>query len=198
MSRRPHRHRRLTVLTAALCLVPLLAACHKKAPLGKPWVRLDLTKEKPFVESTPPGLNEDQVYQQRVAQLGAAEVRDLSHVPPDQLKQFPKGSAADVRVVEQTAGSRLKWRVHAEDGSYVSFVPLGFEKPCAGCKFRFGVRNDKGGVDTIQNSISNPDVVVEVRDNKIYAVNFGLHHDANEKPMTGENARRAKRALGIE
>lgn len=158
MDRRPRRH--LTAIgTAAACALLLLlalAACHKKPPLGKPWVRLDLTKEKPFVESTPPGLNEDQVYQQRVAQLGSAEVRDLSHVPPDQLKQFPKGSAGDVRVVEQTAGSRLKWRVHAEDGSYVSFVPLGYEKPCTGCKFRFGVRNDKGGVDPLYEAGAQP------------------------------------------
>jgi arylsulfatase len=156
MSRRPHCYRHLTVLTAALCLVPLLTACHKKPPLGKPWVRLDLTKEKPFVEAMPPGLNEDQVYQQRVAQLGSAEVRDLSHVPPDQLKQFPKGSAGEIRVIDQTTGSRLKWRVHAEDGSYVSFVPLGYEKPCPGCKFRFGVRNDKGGVDVLYEAATQP------------------------------------------
>jgi arylsulfatase A-like enzyme len=157
MDRRPQRY--LTALAAAGLLLAMafaLAACHKKPPLGKPWVRLDLTKEKPFVEATSPGVNEDLAYQQRVAQLGAAEVRDLNRVPKDQLQKFPTGSAGEIRVIDETTGSRLKWRVHAEDGSYVSFVPLGYEKPCAGCKVRFGVRNDKGGVDVLFTADSQP------------------------------------------
>jgi arylsulfatase A-like enzyme len=150
MNRRPTTHppraaSRAAAACAAVCVLSLVAlvACHKKQPLGKPWVRLDLTTEKPIVEATPPAFSEDQSYKQRVAPLGAAEVRDLTRVPKDQLQQFPKGPAADVRVVEQTAGSRLKWRVHVDDGSYVSFVPLGYEKPCEPCKFRLGVRTAK-------------------------------------------------------
>jgi arylsulfatase A-like enzyme len=127
---------------AAACLLSLLAlsACHKKPPLGKPWVHLDLTKEQPFVELTPPGVNENQVFTQRTAPLGGTEVRDMSKVPPDQKQQFPQSSAGEIRAVEQTASSRLKWRVHVDDGTYVSFIPLGYEKPCPGCKYRFGIR----------------------------------------------------------
>jgi len=136
---------------AAACLLSLLAlvGCHKKQPLGKPWVHLDLTKEKPFVEATPPGVNENQVYSQRIAQLGAAEVRDMSKVPPDQQQQFPKSSPGEIRVVEETTYSRLKWRVHIDDGSYVSFIPLGYEKPCPSCKFRFGIRDEPGHVKVL-------------------------------------------------
>jgi arylsulfatase len=141
MNRRPSRHLP-AIAGAAACLLPLLAlaACHAKHPLGKPWVRLDLTREKPFVEATPPGIDEDQAYKQRIAPLGPAEVRDLSRVPKDQLQQFPKGSAAEIRVLDQTASSRLMWRARVDEGSYVSFIPLGCEKPCGPSKFRFGVR----------------------------------------------------------
>jgi arylsulfatase A-like enzyme len=134
------------VACAAGCLLSLLAlaACHKKKqPLGKPWVRLDLTREYPFVEATPPGITPDQVFKQRLAPLGASEVRDLSRVPPEQRQQFPQSSAGEVRVIEQTTYSRLKWRAHIDDGSYVSFIPLGYEQPCP-CKFRMGVRDSKG------------------------------------------------------
>jgi len=157
MNRRPLRY--LTVVgCAAACLLALLplAACRKKQPLGKPWVRIDLTKEKPFVEATPPGVSEDQVYQQRVAHLGAAEVRDMSRVPAAQQQQFPQSPAGEIRVIEQTTFSRLKWRVHIDDGSYVSFVPLGFEKPCAGCKFRFGVRYAPGKVKVLYELEAKP------------------------------------------
>ncbi len=60
---------------------------------------------------------------------------------------------------------------------------------------RLKVRNAEGGVDTIQNAITNPDVVVEVRDDRIYAVRAGLHHDANEKPMTREQLRRLEEEM---
>jgi arylsulfatase len=144
MDRRPSRHLPAVVCAAACLLSSLaLAACHKKQPLGKPWVRLDLTQEKPFVEAAPPGINEGQAYQQRVATLGPAEVRDLARVPKDQLLLFPKGSAAEIRVLEQASFSRLEWRAHVDEGSYVSFIPLGYEKSCVPCKFRFGVRTAK-------------------------------------------------------
>ncbi|HEV3458473.1 MAG TPA: hypothetical protein VHG32_18080, partial [Thermoanaerobaculia bacterium] len=156
MNRRPLRYPYVAACAAA-CLLTLLAlaGCHKKQPLGRPWVHLDLTKERPFVEATPPGVNEDQVFTQRVAQLGAAEVRDMSKVPPAQQQQFPKSSPGEIRVVEQTTFSRLKWRVHVDDGSYVSFIPLGYEKPCP-CKFRFGVRDEPGHVKVLYELEAKP------------------------------------------
>ena len=156
MNRRPLRYLPVAACAAA-CMLSLLAlaACHKKPPLGKPWVHLDLTREQPFVELTPPRVNENQVFTQRTAPLGGAEVRDMSKVPPDQQQAFPRSSAGEVRAVEQTAGSRLKWRVHVDDGSYVSFIPLGFEKPCP-CKFRFGVRDEPGHVKVLYELDAKP------------------------------------------
>jgi arylsulfatase len=147
------------VACAVACLLSLLAlaACHKKKqPLGKPWVRLDLTRERPFVEATPPGVPEGQVYQQRLAHLGSAEVRDMSRVPAEQQQQFPQSSAGEIRVVDQTTFSRLKWRAHIDDGSYVSFIPLGFEKPCANCKFRMGIRDEPGYVVVLYELAAQP------------------------------------------
>ncbi len=143
----------ITCATAAALALVALSGCHKK-PLGPPWVQLDLTQEKPFVELTPPGISENQVYQQRVGHLGSTEVRDLSKVPADQQQTFPS-SAGEVRVVEQIAGSRLKWRVHVDDGSYVSFTPVGFEKPCDACKYRMGVRTAKG-VEVLWEAMAQP------------------------------------------
>ncbi len=142
---------------AAACLLslPLLSGCRKKQPLGQPWVRLDFTKEGPYVEATPPGFNYTQVFTQRVAQLGAPEVRDMSKVPPDQQQQFPKSSPGEIRVVEQSTFSRLRWRVTVEDGSYVSFIPLGYEKPCT-CKYRFGVRDAPLHVKVLYESDGQP------------------------------------------
>jgi arylsulfatase len=157
MNRRARRY--LPVLAcAAACLLSLLAlaACHKKKqPLGKPWVRLDLTRERPFVEATPPGVAEDQVYKQRLAHLGPAEVRDMSRVPAEQQQQFPQSSAGEIRVLEQTTYSRLKWRAHIDDGSYLSFIPLGYEQPCP-CKFRMGVRDEQGHVVVLYELAAQP------------------------------------------
>src|SRR6202049_2428080 len=126
MNRRRSRSPAVVACTAA-CLLSLLAlaGCHKKQPLGKPWVRLDLTKEQPFVELTPPGVNEDQVFKQRTAPLGATEVRDMSKVPADQKQQFPQSSAGEIRAVEQTASSRLKWRGAARGRGSGGVLPLG-------------------------------------------------------------------------
>jgi arylsulfatase len=157
MNRRPLRSLTVAACAAASVLALLaLAGCHKKAPLGKPWVHLDLTKEGPFVEATPPGVNPDQVFIQRTAPLGGTEVRDMSKVPPAQQQQFPQSSAGEIRVVEQTTLSRLKWRVHVDDGSYVSFIPLGYEKPCPGCKFRFGIRDEPGHVKVLYELEAKP------------------------------------------
>jgi|GEM_PF-836245 len=150
MNRRSSRYLPVAACAAA-CLLSLLAfaACHKKQPLGKPWVHLDLTKERPFVEATPAGVGEDKVFAQRTAPLGGTEVRDMSKVPPDQKQQFPQSSAGEIRVIEQTTFSRLKWRVHVDEGSYVSFIPLGWEKQPCPCKFRMGVRPEPGKVEVL-------------------------------------------------
>src|SRR5579862_7543924 len=157
MNRRPSRSLPVAACAAA-CLLSLLAlaGCHKKPPLGKPWVHLDLTKEGPFVEATPTGVNPDQVFTQRTAPLGATEVRDMSKVPPAQQQQFPQSSAGEIRALEQSTFSRLKWRVHVDDGSYVSFIPLGYEKPCPGCKYRFGIRDEPGHVKVLYELDAKP------------------------------------------
>jgi arylsulfatase len=141
MNRRTVKSIGAAALAATAIGALALAACHR-TPLGKPWVRLDLTKEKPFVELTPTGIPEIQTYQQRTGAQGAGEVRDMSQVPPAQQKEFPKAAPGEIRVVEQMVGSRLKWRAHIDDGSYVSFIPLGFDKPCPNCKFRMGLRDN--------------------------------------------------------
>jgi arylsulfatase len=157
MNRRALRYLPVVACAAASLLSLLaLAACHKKQkPLGKPWVRLDLAREQPFVEATPPGITPDQVFKQRLAPLGAAEVRDLARVPPEQRQQFPQSAAGEVRVIEQTTFSRLKWRAHIDDGSYVSFVPLGYEQPCP-CKYRMGIRDEKGHVVVLYELAAQP------------------------------------------
>jgi hypothetical protein len=133
MTKRQLRNLQLAACAAACLLMSLaLAACHKRGPLGPPWVQLDMTTEKPFVEATPPGISGDQVYQQRTAQVGTTTFH----------------------VIEQTTYSRVKWRVHVDDGSYVSFIPLGFEKPCDNCKFRMGTRSEKKGVTVLYESVA--------------------------------------------
>lgn len=76
----------------------------------------------------------------KISVLGAAEVRDMSLVPPAQLAAFPKRTAGQIRALEQMAGSRLKWRVRVGQDAYFSFIPLGSEVPCP-CTYRVGVRD---------------------------------------------------------
>ncbi|HVT60792.1 MAG TPA: sulfatase [Thermoanaerobaculia bacterium] len=133
----------------SLALLASLAGCRKHTT-GKPWVQLDLTRETPYVEATPPGMPPDQTFKQRVAPLGAQEVRDLAKVPKEQQQQFP-GKPGEIRVVEQVPGSRLRWRTHLGDGAYISFIPLGSENGCA-CKFRFGIRDDQMQIHVLFDS----------------------------------------------
>src|SRR6185295_16961875 len=129
---------------AALLLV-LLAACQKPAaaPSGPPWVRTDFWEKKPIVDFSPFESKWGRPSIQRIAFLGAEEVRDLSKVPAAQLIAFPKRTAGQIRALEQVAGSRLRWHVKLGAEPYFSFIPLGFEKPCP-CVYRMGLR-DAGG-----------------------------------------------------
>ncbi|HEV7517032.1 MAG TPA: sulfatase [Thermoanaerobaculia bacterium] len=125
----------------ALCLgiggIGGIAGCSRPAahPTGA-WQRTDLWIAPPQVELwTRP----TRPFSKRISFLGAAEVRDMSKVPPQQLIAFPTRTAGQVRAVEQQPGSRLKWHLRLPRDPYFSFVPLGSETPCA-CTYRMGVR----------------------------------------------------------
>jgi arylsulfatase A-like enzyme len=114
-----------------------IAGCSRPTPQpAGAWQRIDLWIEPPQVElwtkSTRP-------FSKRISFLGAAEVRDMSKVPPQQLLAFPTRTAGQVRAVEQQPGSRLKWHLRLPREPYFSFVPLGSEAPCA-CTYRMGLR----------------------------------------------------------
>jgi hypothetical protein len=51
------------------------------------------------------------------------------------------------------------------------------------------------GIDVINRSMSNPEIVVRVVDGKIRAVLARIHHDADEKPMSEEDQRRVREDL---
>jgi arylsulfatase len=115
-----------------------IAACSQKAaadPAGA-WQRTDLWIENPEVELA---TKSARPFTKRISFLGAAEVRDMSKVPPQQLIAFPTRTAGQVRALEQQPGSRLKYHLHLGRAPYFSFVPLGSETPCA-CTYRMGVR----------------------------------------------------------
>jgi arylsulfatase A-like enzyme len=134
------RFRRIAVL--ALASVLSLAACRAReeasAPL--PWQRIDLWQVKPEVELVPGDNKWLRPAVQVIGYLGAEEVRDMSRVPPQQLVAFPKRTAGQIRVIEQIASSRLKWRMRIGQDAYFSFIPLGTQKGCA-CRYLFGVRD---------------------------------------------------------
>ncbi len=79
------------------------------------------------------------VFTAEVSYLGAAEVRDMSKVPADQLVHFPKRTAGQVRAWKMLAGTRLRWRIGVGQDGYFSFIPLGSEADCP-CTYRVGVR----------------------------------------------------------
>jgi hypothetical protein len=53
------------------------------------------------------------------------------------------------------------------------------------------------GVEKENRSLAHPDILVEVRDGKIYGVRTDLHKDPNERPMSRAEAERLKRLLGV-
>lgn len=136
--RKPRQRLTFTLALAAVSLIPL-AACRKGH--GGAWTPVDIGTTKPDIEVYPFGDTSMHVYQQRTVPLGGAEVRDLSKVPPDQLKTYPQQGGGQIHAIEQLAGSRFKWHVEIGDNAYFSYVPLGAEKPCP-CTYRVGLRKD--------------------------------------------------------
>ena len=128
-------------LTRTLPLFGLLglAACARPpAERAGAWQRTDLWIEPPEVEMALHG-KASRPFSKHISFLGAAEVRDMSKVPPQQLAAFPRRTAGQVRAVEQQVGSRLKWHLRLPKDAYFSFVPLGAEAPCP-CTYRMGLR----------------------------------------------------------
>jgi len=145
------RPRHALILLAAASLLPLAACRHRH---GGAWTPTDIWTTKPEVEVYPFGNSSVQPYTLRTVPLGAPEVRDLSKVPPDQLKTYPQQSGGQIHALEQLAGSRLKWHMEIGDDAYFSYVPLGSEKPCA-CIYRMGVRKD-GKIQELSRTTVNP------------------------------------------
>lgn len=84
--------------------------------------------------------------------LGAAEVRDMSKVPAQQLVAFPRRTAGQVRALDQVAGSRLRWRVTPGRDAYLTFTPLGSQGPCPS-NYRVGL---KAPGERIQELFASP------------------------------------------
>lgn len=125
-------------LAAFLCLSGCRA--REEAAVPPPWQRIDLWQVKPEAEMVPGNNKWLRPAAQVIGYLGAEEVRDMSRVPARQLTAFPRRTAGQIRVVEQLAGSRVKWRMRIGPDAYFSFIPLGTQKGCA-CTYRFGVRD---------------------------------------------------------
>ena len=102
------------------------------------WERVDLWSLRPEVEVTPVANRWFHPTTQEISFLGSPEVRDLSRVPPEQLVHFPHRPAGQIRAIEQAAASRVRWRVRLGRSPYLSFVPLGYPRPCA-CGYRVTV-----------------------------------------------------------
>lgn len=120
-----------------------LSACRarEEAAAPSPWQRIDLWQLKPEVEIVPGNSKWLRPAVHVIGYLGAEEVRDMSRVPAQQLVAFPKRTAGQIRVIEQLAGSRLKWRMRIGPDAYFSFIPLGTQKGCPSCTYHFGVRD---------------------------------------------------------
>jgi arylsulfatase len=143
---------------ASLFLLPLLlatAACRRGAPADLPWARVDFWETKPEVVLSPVDSKWARPVIQRIAFLGAAEVRNMSLVPAAQLVAFPRRTAGQIRALEQMAGSRLKWPVELGREPYFSFIPLGFESPCA-CTYRMGLRDAAGTLHELYREAAEP------------------------------------------
>ncbi len=127
----------LGLLGIGLCVVGLACKPQTGAPPDA-WDRVDLWSLRPDVEVTPVANRWFHPTTQQISFLGASEVRDLSRVPPEQLVHFPHRPAGQIRAIEQVAASRVRWRVKLGKAPYLSFVPLGFERPCS-CSYRVTV-----------------------------------------------------------
>lgn len=134
---------RLLALPGLVALLLGLSACRageEEASAPLPWQRIDLWQLRPEAEIVPGNNKWLRPAVQLIGYLGAEEVRDMRLVPPQQLVAFPKRTAGQIRVLEQIAGSRLKWRMKIGPDAYFSFIPLGTQKGCV-CTYHFGVRD---------------------------------------------------------
>lgn len=125
-------------------------------PPSRPWERIDLWRIRPEVEASPVDNKWLRVSQQRITFLGTEEVRDMSLVPEQQLAAFPKRPAGQIRALEQVAASRLRWRIQLGQEPYLSFVPLGRERPCP-CAYQVAVR-EAGSADKTEKELLRLDV----------------------------------------
>lgn len=137
--------------------LPLAALCSCTQPpiLDRPdaWTRIDLTAAAPQVAVA---AGSARPWQVETAFLGAAEVRDMSQVPAEQLAVFPRRTAGQVQALAQSAGSRLAWRVELGRAPYVSFVPLGAgERPCP-CGYGVGVKDARGSLHVLYREPAEP------------------------------------------
>jgi arylsulfatase len=153
---RPPALRLLALLLLAACLSACRAESGERGASGA-WVRRDLWGERPEVEVSPFG-GRRRPFGREVSYLGTSEVRDLSKVPPQQLANIPRRTAAQVRALSQSAGSRLKWRVKVGPEAYVSFIPLGTpaDRPPCPCTFRMGVRTPDGAIHELSRLPVDP------------------------------------------
>jgi len=133
---------RLLAAVGLAASVLCVSSCRSRqeAAAPAPWQRIDLWQLKPELEIVPGNNKWLRPVTQIIGFLGAEEVRDMSRVPAQQLIAFPKRPSGQIRVLEQLAGSRLKWRMRIGQDAYFSFIPLGTQKGCA-CTYRFGVRD---------------------------------------------------------
>ncbi|HYH46816.1 MAG TPA: sulfatase [Thermoanaerobaculia bacterium] len=146
------------LLLAALSWLGCLGCRAEDDGSAGAWARRDLWRERPQVEAYPFGDSSRRPFGRVISYLGTAEVRDLSRVPPQQLINIPKRTAAQVRALEQRAGSRLQWRVRVGPAAYVSFIPLGTpaDRPPCACTFRMGVRSPDGAIHELSRLAVQP------------------------------------------
>ena len=127
------------LIGVGLSILGPLACKSRTAEAPDAWERVDLWSVRPDTEVTPVANRWFHPTTAKISFLGAAEVRDMARVPPEQLVNFPHRPAGQIRAIEQVAASRVRWRVKLGAAPYLSFVPLGFERPCA-CSYRVTVR----------------------------------------------------------
>jgi arylsulfatase len=119
-------------------LLTALPACRsRQTESSGAWQRVDLWQGKPAVDSTPVEFRKATL--RHISFLGAAEVRDMSKVPPQQLIAFPRRTAGQVEALEQRASTLVHWTFTPGRDAYFSFVPLGTTNGCD-CTYRVGVR----------------------------------------------------------
>jgi len=144
------RFRSRTALFVGVGLCVFGLACKSRtAAAPDAWERIDLWSLRPDVEVTPVANRWFHPTTPRISFLGAAEVRDMSRVPAAQLINFPHRPAGQIRAIEQVAASRVRWRVKLGKAPYLSFVPLGFERPCA-CSFRVTMTQAAGNAVPVE------------------------------------------------